>query len=380
MKIWTEEINRNGKPVKVWRADFTLMGRRYRVREASKKDLDEAIDALRARARRIRLDLPEEQADVTLCELIAARQADQEFKRRVTYARGCRVLDDFGAYFSVDQLVCQITSADVSAYLRDRHANLEAAGVNGYLGFISAMFRQADVYFPALAQWQRPRLPYAQEPAGRERTLSLKEAQALVAWLRAPVERALVHEAREKVADMLQLALMSAMRQGEWRKRQWAEIDFETNTITLSKTKTGKGRVLFMSPAVRAILERRFNARHGSPYIFPGALTAKRPMSESSIRQMLARAAAALKIPYGRNVEGGFTFHDTRHTAISQMLLAGHDLATIADISGHTKKSMTLRYSHATVESRQRALSSLEPFAFEVTDHQQTGQANKKGA
>ena len=45
------------------------------------------------------------------------------------------------------------------------------------------------------------------------------------------------------------------------------------------------------------------------------------------------------------------------------MLQAGVDLATIGSITGHTDKTLILRYGHATSESRGKAVSVLEKFA-----------------
>jgi integrase len=42
------------------------------------------------------------------------------------------------------------------------------------------------------------------------------------------------------------------------------------------------------------------------------------------------------------------------------MLQSGSDLKTVGAILGHTDESMTMRYSHATVQSKARAVGSLE--------------------
>jgi integrase len=278
------------------------------------------------------------------------------------------VLKDFAEYFPADFPVTALTTAHVRDYFAKRRPKIAPGTVNRELGYISAALRAAEMYFPELENWKPPRLPYGREPEGRDRPLTLDEAHRLIEFLRtAPVHRRLDREARLKVADLLSLALMTGMRLGEWLKRKRSDFDLQGGTVRLTKTKTGKARTLLLTPPVGAIVERRIKEAGASPFLFSGAYHRDRPMLPYSVTRALKYAAAQLKIPYGRGTEGGFTFHDTRHTAVSNMLLAGHDLATVADISGHSKKTMALRYSHATAESRARALQSLEKFDFRVS-------------
>jgi integrase len=206
------------------------------------------------------------------------------------------------------------------------------------------------------------------EPEERDRPFTLDEARRIVGYLRGfETRRERDRVTYELVADIYQLALMTGMRQGEWSQRRWAQVDFDAELVRLTKTKGGKSRSVMLNRPVRAILKRRYRERGASPYVFPSQYKADHPVAEHTIRRLLKKAANALKIPYGRKVEGGFTFHDTRHMAVTNMLLDGHDLATVADVSGHSKKEMTLKYSHATAESRSQAVASLEKFDFGVS-------------
>ena len=45
-------------------------------------------------------------------------------------------------------------------------------------------------------------------------------------------------------------------------------------------------------------------------------------------------------------IDTTFRFHDLRHTAASQMVMAGVDLRTVGHILGHRTPQMTLRYAH----------------------------------
>ena len=79
--------------------------------------------------------------------------------------------------------------------------------------------------------------------------------------------------------------------------------------------------------------------------------------------RIFAAACQAMGIPYGRELPGGFVTHDARHTAVTRMLQAGRDLATIGSITGHKDKTLILHYGHASTESRDKAMDVLESFA-----------------
>lgn len=61
-----------------------------------------------------------------------------------------------------------------------------------------------------------------------------------------------------------------------------------------------------------------------------------------------------------RKTKGGLVTHDARHTAITKMIQAGIDLATIGSISGHSDSHLILHYAHATRESRKKAIEILD--------------------
>jgi integrase len=70
----------------------------------------------------------------------------------------------------------------------------------------------------------------------------------------------------------------------------------------------------------------------------------------------MREACEACGFRYGREVAGGFVTHDGRHTAVTRMLHAGKDLATIGLITGHNDKTLILHYGHATAESGDAAI------------------------
>ena len=79
--------------------------------------------------------------------------------------------------------------------------------------------------------------------------------------------------------------------------------------------------------------------------------------------EIMRECCQAIGVPYGQDIAGGSVTHDARDTAVTRMLQAGQDLATIGSIIGHQDKTLVLHYGHASVESRHRAMRVLENFA-----------------
>jgi integrase/recombinase XerD len=55
----------------------------------------------------------------------------------------------------------------------------------------------------------------------------------------------------------------------------------------------------------------------------------------------------------------GFHAHQLRHTFITELVRANHDIAVIQALSGHNSADMILRYSKPTDEDKMEAVESL---------------------
>ena len=102
-------------------------------------------------------------------------------------------------------------------------------------------------------------------------------------------------------------------------------------------------------------MRRRYAAK-STAWVFPNQ-TGTGPRDE--ISKIIRPLAKRLGLEYGREIEHGFTPHSQRHTATTEMLRRGVDLATVKSITGHTDSAMALKYAHATHESRRRAVEEL---------------------
>ena len=57
-----------------------------------------------------------------------------------------------------------------------------------------------------------------------------------------------------------------------------------------------------------------------------------------------------------------FTWHDIRHTFASRLVMAGVDLRTVAELMGHKKIQMTMRYAHLAPAHTREAVEKLSAF------------------
>ncbi len=71
-------------------------------------------------------------------------------------------------------------------------------------------------------------------------------------------------------------------------------------------------------------------------------------LRDHSVRDAFRNASEGAGIPYGQQVEGGWTIHDLRRTYLTALLQAGVDLATVRDLAGHSSVEITSRYVQST--------------------------------
>ena len=171
---------------------------------------------------------------------------------------------------------------------------------------------------------------------------------------------------RQNVGHVFRTALLTGARKGELCKLRWDHIDWGALVMQIVGTKTEHRseqtvRYLKITDTLREILRERMGESIGV-YVFTrdgGEVT--------HYYRIFAEACEAIGIPYGREIPGGFVTHEARHTAVTRMLQAGRDLATIGSISGHKDKTLILHYGHASTESRDKAIDVLEDFAGNET-------------
>src|SRR6185369_6247813 len=240
--------------------------------------------------------------------------------------------------------------------------------VNRELNSIGGALTLARAQFPALENWTPPKLPKMQErKSRRERVIRAEEITKLLTYLYRPQEEnesRIRYMNRRTVGQVFQFANLTGARKGELCKLRWDQVDWEAGVIQIIGTKTENRsqqtvRYLAIIPTLAAILHER--------EAIPGDYVFTRAGGEvTHYYEIMKYACAELGLRYGKKTLGGFVTHDGRHTAVTRMLQAGIDLSTISSITGQGDKTMVLRYGHATTESKNVAMESLENFAGNI--------------
>lgn len=363
-----------------WHADFTCAGTRHRIVADSKNELNDEIDAIKGKARREKYGLEVEQDPITLTALVQERCKDFDLKLK-THRRAKKILENWRDYLGPAYDVSHITTPDLRGYIQERKQEyaqaqqkrnmklsveerreiepLKPDSVNRELGVISACLNAAPHLFDELKEYRPPRMPWEKvSKRGKERVLNDDEIETLFSALRAPRQKGEQERdrlARMDVADLLEIGFSTAMRSGETASITWSQIDWKSGEIHLPKTKSNEPRDVPMNEDVARILRRRYESK-SSRYVFPNS---KGTAPRSYISKVVQKVALRAGIPYGRSLPDGFTPHVTRHTATTNMLRAGADVGTVQAVTGHSDRTMLLRYTHASRKSKREAVDAL---------------------
>ena len=122
------------------------------------------------------------------------------------------------------------------------------------------------------------------------------------------------------VACALRLAPLVFVRPGELRKAVWADIDLDAAEWRYHVTKTDSEHIVPLATQAVAIL-RELHALTGSGvYVFPGARTNGRPMSDNAI------LAAMRRLGIGKDEMSGHGFRAMARTILDEVLGVRPDL------------------------------------------------------
>jgi len=205
-------------------------------------------------------------------------------------------------------------------------------------------------------------LPEQPKPA---RVLSPNEKKLLLATAASRPEWQLAHSAAV-------LALHTTMRGCELKGLRWEDVNLFSRTLTIRRlnTKTDAGaRVIPLNRDALAMLAvLRLRAEHlesGEPghFVFPACENCQ----IDPLRQMKGWRTAWRSLTKAAGLVG-LRFHDLRHQAITELAERSQGDQTIMSIAGHVSPEMLNHYSHIRLDSKRRALETLEeplPVALE---------------
>jgi integrase len=227
-----------------------------------------------------------------------------------------------------DRRLDAITTHDVQQFHARMREGRSPTTANHHLVLLKAMLNCA-------VKWEMiPRNPCTgvkkfQEPTGRDRYLGRDEVKRFLEVLDGCDN--------VPVASGLRLLLFTGLRSREVFELPWADVDPETKSILLRRTKSGKSRRVYLSSAAWAEVELMRPLRiDNHPYVFPGLRPGTPVMQpHRCFRGILKDAGIA-----------DFRIHDLRHTFASHMVQSGASLFEVQKSLGHSSSQMTQRYAH----------------------------------
>jgi integrase len=136
--------------------------------------------------------------------------------------------------------------------------------------------------------------------------------------------------------DILLVAYYTSMRVSEILKLMWSRVDLNAGFIRLrpEDTKTKKSKTVPINKVLTDIVNRCIRHLHHD-FIFTHN---NGPIKYSKLRYHFKKVVEEAKIE-------DFTFHDFRHTCITNWRRQGHDYFKIMKASGHKTLAVFKRYN-----------------------------------
>jgi integrase len=172
--------------------------------------------------------------------------------------------------------------------------------------------------------------------------------------------------AKDWLKPILLMAYHTGMRKGEIRSLRWEQIDLKTGILRLKSgdTKTGEGRVIPLHQSLTILLKS--STRYlGCPWVFvnPSYIEAWQASHETvdpryhatSITHAFIRACQKARVTNA-------TFHDLRHTFVTNARRAGIDYFRIMAITGHKIMAVFKRYNTVDEADLRQAMSQMDTY------------------
>lgn len=158
-------------------------------------------------------------------------------------------------------------------------------------------------------------------------------------------------------SDMVVLAAATGLRMGRLLDLKWSDYALDGTGrayLVVRVDKNGQPTLKLLAGEVRSIIDRRMEAAEGEPdeLILPGPWGGN---AHSLVRRWLPKACKLAKITHGRDVRGGFVWHDLRRTMASTALSEGVGQRTVQLMGNWKDPRMLDRYMILADEQLQEA-------------------------
>jgi integrase len=183
----------------------------------------------------------------------------------------------------------------------------------------------------------------------------LKPLQTEEARLRGVIK----HDCSEHIEE-LDIALNTGMRRSEQYLRiDWSCVDVRRKDLAIPQSKNGEGRHIPLNAEALSAFERLLERKIGDG---PIPITPIGPIFIGRGEERLLGPRHWFEDAVKKAGLRDFTWHDLRHTFASRLAMQGVDIRTIAELMGHKKIQMTMRYAHLAPEHKLVAVERLKAY------------------
>ena len=253
--------------------------------------------------------------------------------RNAAYER--KWIETLGAETRVGEITIPVITAQQREWLKEGYA---AGTINRWCSRIRRVFtlatRDGLIDTNPLAG-----MPKLREPPTKFRVLSREEESRL--------REVMPHWAWRYVL----FALLSGCRKEEQFTMKVSQIDLESNTIQIPRSKSSQSRTLSMSRRLRTLVEELIE-ESGSEWLFPNRSRQNHDDARNFTVRWFRKGLAEAGIE-------DFTWHDLRRTCGSRLAEAGVRARSIQKWLGHSNITTTERYM-VTTQDHLAEIASLQ--------------------
>jgi len=175
----------------------------------------------------------------------------------------------------------------------------------------------------------------------RSRFLTLEEALRLIAALKSDENRV--------AANAILLLLLTGARRNEITHAKWDYVNWESKTLFVPLSKTGRWRTITLCRSAMSLLEELRRSAENE-YNCPSPITGRPSRSLHFPWRRIKRRAGLV----------GLRLHDLRHSFASFLVNDGVSLYVVQQLLGHVNYRTTQRYSHVMPEALTKAVANLD--------------------
>ncbi|MCK5375045.1 MAG: tyrosine-type recombinase/integrase [Alphaproteobacteria bacterium] len=206
------------------------------------------------------LEKEEKRKLITLSETLASYKMTRKNLSKTT-------LRGYG--YTLDKYLSDWANMPISSISKDmvvaRHAMLGEYTANGTMRVLRLLVNHANALYDLEINNPVVHLSKIKTWFPEKRRITYIKTHQLPAWWKA------VHNLESDTARVFLITLLfTGLRKGEAERLRWCDVDFDDQTITITKTKNGDVLTLPLSNYLYQLIHRRFQQYNWSEFVFPG--------------------------------------------------------------------------------------------------------------